>query len=525
MLRICSAALLLSTLVPFEVAAADGDVEPDTLADRGSPAWDRPILADPQAPTSQARPPRVFRDHGVGPTIDTTERPRSTLALDFDTASFGLARAALQRGELPPPSEIRVEEFVEVFAAGPPAKDGDRGGQLDIAIDAVASPQRRGYQLVRVTAYATASAPRPVDVVVAVDVSTSMATPPDLDEARETIVALSGALTRDDRLAVIELSSPHEVLIPLATPPSNDVLERELAGLGPAESPGMSAASLQAAYDLLAAKDRKRDRTVVVVGSGTTPDSGRANSQRAMWSLARRKSTRGAFNFTVGLGRKDYDDVLLSGLANAGRGAYTFAHEPSDTGRQLAQRIHQPLVAIDPVLEVEFDPAAVTRYRLLGFESRSEPAPARRTQANNAGLRAGTAVTALYEIKLRDGAPTAWGQARLRYVDPKTSKNRDLVQPLDGLKADAKVADANAQTQVAVLAAATAEKLRASYWARRLTWEQLDARFDSLPASVANDPDVARLGALIDDAASHEDRVESGRPRVGSDFDRQPVVR
>ncbi len=494
--------------------------------DASAPAWDRPILADPKAPPAQARPPRMFRDHGVGPTIDTTERPRSAFALDVDTASFGLARAALSRGELPRPAEVRVEEFIEVFAA-PPAQGKRAAERVGVEIDAVASSQRRGYQVVRITTYAHERAPRPVDVVVAVDVSAAMGTPPDLDDARETVQALGGALTRDDRLALVELSSPPEVVMPLATPPSIADLEAATRTLGPAEAPAMSEASLEAAYALLRTRDPKRDRVLVVLGPGSLPKPAGTDPRHAVWSLARDASSRGITTIPVGIGRGFFDDVLLGGLANAGRGAYVFAHEPSDTGRQLAQTLHAPVVAQDPVLEVEFDPAAVTRYRLLGFESRREPAPPANGQRHAAALRAGAAVTALYEVKLREGAPSAWGQVRLRYTDPSTGKAADVVQSLDGLEAGVALADASAPTQLSVLAAAVAEKLRASYWARRITWSQLRERYDALPEDLRALPDVARLGALLDEAASIEDDETRRVPeRTGSrPFARQPVVR
>ncbi|MEM6292707.1 MAG: von Willebrand factor type A domain-containing protein [Myxococcota bacterium] len=495
-------------------------------ADASAPAWDRPILADPKAAPTQARAPRMFRDHGVGPTIDTTERPRSAFALDVDTASFGLARAALSRGELPRPAEVRVEEFIEVFAA-PPSQTKRGSAPVGIEIDAVASSQRRGYQVVRITAYAHQRAPRPVDVVVAVDVSSAMATPPDLDDAREAVQALGGALTRDDRLALVELSSPPEVLAPLATPPSIADLETATGTLGPAEAPAMSEASLEAAYDLLRSRDPDRDRVLVVIGPGSLPKPAGADPRHAVWSLARAANRRGITTMPVGIGRGFFDDVLLGGLSNAGRGAYVFAHEPSDTGRQLAQTVHAPVVAHDPVLEVEFDPAAVTRYRLLGFESRREPAPTANGQPHAAALRAGGAVTALYEVKLREGAPIAWGQVRLRYTNPETGKASDVVRSLDGLEAGVALADAAAPTQLSVLAAAVAEKLRASYWARRITWSQLRERYDALPEDVRAQPDVARLGDLLDDAASLEDDGTRRVPgRTGRrPFARQPVVR
>ncbi len=529
MSRPALAALLLATLMPSGVGASEPAPEP--LARSGSegsaPAWDRPILADPKAPPAQSRPPRLFRDHGVGPTIDTTERPRSAFTLDFDTASFGLARAALDRGELPSPAEVRVEHFTEVFAT-PPPNDTGKPGALGIEVDAVASPQRRGYQLVRVTAYASAGPPRPVDVVIAVDVSTAMSNPPDLDDAREAVQALGGALTRDDRFALVELSSPPSVLVPLGAPPSITALEAEVARIGPAESPAVSDASLSAAYALLAERDPARDQVLVLLGSGMLPKPAGNDPRQAVWSLAHREAEAQAHTFTVGLGQSHYDDVLLTGLANAGRGAYVFGHEPSDTGRQIAQLVHRPIVALDPVLEVEFDPAAVTRYRLVGFESRRHPAPSTKDLPRRGALRAGGAVTALYEVKLRDGAPTAWGQVRLRYADPRSGKNLDLTRPLDGLEAAAPLADASVETQLAVLAAASAEKLRASYWARSLAWAQLGKRFATLPSAVISQPDVQRLGQLIDDAArldQRPDRFEASPARGTADFERQPVVR
>jgi|GEM_PF-2141775 len=517
MLRRALPSLLLLTFGPAQALAAA------PIARTGdAPAWDRPILADPESSDAQSGAARNFRDHGVGPTIDTAERPRGAFTLDHDTASFDLARAALARGEAPKPAEVRVEEFVKVFSAPPEAAPDDAA--LGIEVDAVSSAHRRGYQVVRITAFAPPKPERPVDVVVAVDVSSAMATPPDLDEARELVQTLGAGLSRDDRLALIELNSPPEVLLPLGPPPSIADLEAEAKKLGPAEAPAMSETTLASAFGAFGGKDPKRDRVVVVIGPGSLPKSTDSQAQRAVWQAAKDASRRGISTYAVGLGRAAYDDVLLGGLASAGRGAYLFAHEPSDTARRLAQMMRRPVAAKDPVLQVEFDPEAVTRYRLLGFEGRMEPAPSRREQPTSGALRAGEAVTALYEVKLRDDAPEVWGQARLRYTDPKTGKTRAHRQPLDGVKADTAPADASGRTQLVVLAAAVAEKLRASYWARRITWAQLQDRFAALPEPVRQEPDAARLGALIDDAAALQAKP-TRRRRKARPFDRMPVVR
>lgn len=520
----------LPTLLVLAVSPAQALAAPPLARKADAPAWDRPILADPKEGESNSRARRTFRDHGVGPTIDTAERPRGAFTLDHDTASFDLARAALARGEAPEPAEVRVEEFVKVFSQPPEKPSGS--APLGIEFDAVSSNDRRGYQIVRITAYAAPKPQRPIDVVVAVDVSAAMDTPPDLDEARELVQTLGAALSRDDRLALIELNSPPEVLLPLGPPPSIGDLEAEAKRLGPTEAPPMSETTLAAAFEAFGSdldRDPKRDRVVVVVGPGSLPQSSGGSSgdaRRAVWDAAKAASARGISTFAVGIGRATYDDLLLGGLASAGRGAYLFAHEPSDTARHLAQMMRRPMAARDPVLEVEFDPEAVTRYRLLGFEGRLEPAPTRREQPSGGALRAGDAVTALYEVKLRDDAPAVWGQARIRYTDPKTGKARAFAEPLDGLTAGVTSADAPVRTQLVVLAAAVAEKLRASYWARRITWSDLEARFSALPEETRQSPDAARLGTLIGAAAAlqtapeDEDERNDARP-----FDRMPVVR
>ncbi len=526
MVRHALPTLALLALAPGIAAAAAPALARTT--DASSPAWDRPILADPEQHKAADRPSRTFRDHGVGPTIDTAERPRGAFTLDYDTASFDLARAALARGEAPQPAEVRVEEFVKVFSV-PPEIVADPKARLAIEVDAVASSHRRGYQVIRVTAYAARQPQRPVDVVVAVDVSPAMATPPDLDGVRELVQTLGAALSRDDRIALVELNSPPEVLFPLGPPPSISDLEAEAKRLGPAEAPPMSETTLAAAFDALDRKKAGRDRVVVVLGPGSLPEStqsSRNEARRRVWATAQKAARHGVATYAVGVGRDTYDDVLLGGLASAGHGAYLFAHEPSDTARRLAQVMRRPVAARDPVLEVEFDPDAVTRYRLIGFEGRIEPAPGGREQPSGGALRAGDAVTALYEVKLRDQAPTRWGQVSLRYTDSDTGKTLSIRQPMDGLQAGVAMSDASGRTQLVTLAAAVAEKLRASYWARRITWAELQDRFTALPEDLRQDPDAARLGAMIDDAAALRTTPnDSENSDASQPFERMPVVR
>lgn len=466
-------------------------------------AFVRPVLLEPTRGPADAEAARTFKSYGVGPTIDTTEESTSRIDLDLDTASYTLARAAIRSGELPAEASVRVEEFLAAIA---PASDSPDA--FTIELDATASPQRTGYQVLRVAVRAPRAEAIPVDIVLAIDGTAPMED--HIDAAREVVLAVASELGKEDRIGVVLVGAQSQELAALARPDAR-ALTKALAQLDDlaAQTPAADL-GLPAAYRSF---DPSRSAHLVALTTGVGADT-------PLFELVAGEAVAGRRTSALGLGDAAYDDVALERIAHAGRGRYLFVDDPDEAARVI-EHARAPVVAITPRLTVRFDPTAVTLYRLLGYESRTPEHAADGPGSEPSVLAAGDTSTVLYEIKLADDAPPRWGEAELQFVSPSDGKVQTVLVPIEGLPR------AGTDMMLATIAAGAAEKLRGSYWARRLAWSDLAGLHRKLPASTRKRADVAELGRLVDKLAKldqRRDRFEARSPQARMDFDRLPVI-
>ncbi len=174
--------------------------------------------ADPGVLAARGNAPRnmYFKHWGVNPTIDTEEQPRSTFAVDVDTASYTMARSYLERGQLPAEASVRVEEFVNAFDYGyePPAA----GDVFSVHAEAAPSPNRKGYHVLHVGVKGKEvkkSERKAATLVFVVDVSGSMDSDNRLGLVKRSLRLLVGQLGEDDKVGVVTYgSNAREVLQP-----------------------------------------------------------------------------------------------------------------------------------------------------------------------------------------------------------------------------------------------------------------------------------------------------------------------
>jgi Ca-activated chloride channel family protein len=185
------------------------------------------------------------------------------------------------------------------------------------------------------------------------------------------------------------------------------------------------------------------------------------------------------------------------------------------------------VVAKDVKIQVEFDPEVVARYRLIGYENRAMAAGEFDDDHTDAGeIGAGHSVTALYEIRLR-GRGRALGTLRIRYQPPEGGASVLVERPLPWRMVREKGA-ASPATTLSLVAAGLAEKLRASYWARTLDYQQLIDLLASLPPEATRKEDVSELGRLVvlaRDLDSRLDKFERVVPVARMGFEHVPVLR
>lgn len=471
-----------------------------------------------------------FRHYGVNPTIDTEEEPISSFALDVDTASYTLARGYLERGEMPEESSIRVEEFLNAIDYRYPLPPRD---DFALHTELVPAPHRAGYHVLHVGLRAREVAGKdraPANLVFVVDVSASMALESRLQLVQDSIAALVPRLGPKDRVALVSYGDTAEVVLPPTPGDRGETIKDALAKLAPTGSTDVDA-GLRLGYDLASKGLIDGGINRVLLFSDGVVTSGPEAAEELLAHVAD-AAARGVTISTLGVGVENYDDVLLEQLADRGNGNYEYLDRLGEAERVLVRNLTGTLqvIARDAKVQLEFDPAVVARYRLLGYENRGLSPDAFSSESTDAGeIGPGHAVTALYEVQFRGRAPAAdgaddFGRLRLRYRQPHTGLARELTARLSRPGTDATPSPA---TRTALVVGEFAEKLRGSYWVRDLGWPEIQAGYAALGEAELARSEIAELGALIEAAARLDRRVPTpDREIAGSqlDFDRMRVL-
>lgn len=454
-------------------------------------------------PNDAAYGDMFFRTYGTNPFVDTEDDALSTFGLDVDTGSFTLARSYLDRGHLPPPEAIRVEEFVNFFDYGDPAP---RRGEFTLTAEEAPSPFATGNRerLVRfgVKAQEVVTAERdPAVLIFVVDVSGSMGREDRLGLVKRSLELLLDQLTPEDQIGLVVYGSRGEILLePTA---SKDAIRRAIDRLVPAGSTNAEE-GLELAYELARRNYQRGTINRVILCSDGVANVGRTGPESIL-DRVRIAADEGIELTTVGFGMGNYNDLLMEQLADQGDGTYAYVDSLDEARRLFVENLTGTLqtIASDAKAQVEFNPKAVSRYRLLGYENRDIADERFRDDTVDAGeIGAGHEVTALYEIKLHEDVNRRDRLAtlRLRYRSKATD---EVIES----SIDLKVRDmapswesSSIALQLSSLAAEFAEILKGSYWAKDSDLEQVHRHLRPLADELATDEQIQDLLFLVERA-------------------------
>ena len=477
-----------------------------------------------------------FRHSGVNPFVVTAADALSTFALDVDNASYTMARAYLERGELPPAAAVRVEECVNFFAQDYRAPDE---GDFRISVDGAPSPFGEGYHLLRIGLRARdvpAAARRPAVLTFVIDVSGSMRREGRLELVKSALRVLLDELDVDDTVGIVTYTTRADVALPPTPAGRRSLIAGVIAGLEPQQTTNVNE-GLEYGYRM--ARDSFRPGAVnriILCSDGVANES--ITVAEGILDDVRREADAGIHLTAIGVGMGNYNDVLLEKLADRGDGNYYYVDDLAEARRIFRRDLVGTLqtVARDAKVQVEFDPEVVLRWRLLGYENRAVSDRDFRNDAVDAGeVGAGHQVTALYEVKLatafprtsaesgvRRGSGAPLGVVRLRYREPESEGRqaglaRELSRSVTPRDLGRSFAAAAPRLRLDAAVAEFAELLRGSYWARggdmgrvaRLAGELAD----ELPrdAAVADFARLARTAADLrrdDGDGGHHDHEE-----------------
>ncbi len=414
-----------------------------------------------------------LRAFGSRPFESARRKPIATFAASVDTASYSHARAYLERGELPPADLVRTEAFINAFR-GSYGDSGPQNGTFALHLELAPSPfgdVQRAPWLLRATAVAR-DVPRgertPLALTFAVDVSGSMAPLNRLELVKSALELLVEELDSFDRVALVAYSSVARIILPMTHASDRGPLLEAIRGLasgGGTNLEGGLALAYQHAADHF---DPAAGNRVVLLSDGVGNIG--AVTREALLAGVGAQRAKGIYLNTIGVGMGDHNDALLDDLARTGDGIATYVDDEREARRAFVENFVGSFetVARDVKLQVEFDPARVGRWRLLGYESRALADRSFRDDSVDAGeVNAGHSVVALFELHdVSLQGPGALTTFRVRHKPPFGAPGADapseqaaVIRGSDALSA---VASASPAFRLSAAVAQAAEMLRAS---------------------------------------------------------------
>jgi Ca-activated chloride channel family protein len=449
-------------------------------------------------------PTTTVPDLGVNPFVVASQDHLSTFALDVDTGSYTAARNYITAGTLPPASSVRPEEFINYFRYDYPVPEESAFG---IYVDSAPSPYGTAgthYVRIGIQGQRVSDAQRKDAVLTfVIDVSGSMAEPNRLPLVKQALRLLVNELRPTDQVGIVVYGSEARIVLDHTGVADKDAILKAIDSL---ENEGSTnaEAGLTQGY-MLASKHLKADaiNRVILCSDGvanvgsTTPDGIRQS--------IRDYTKQGILLTTVGFGMGDYNDYLMEQLADDGDGSYAYVDTLASAKRIFVENLTGTLqvIAKDAKVQVDFNPAVVSRYRLVGYENRDVADNDFRNDAVDAGeIGAGHTVTVLYEVELAGDAMGNALTVQMRYADPKTGAVTELNQPFERGTFGQDFAGSKARFQLAVAAAGFAEQLRDSEFASTQSPDDVLAIAQRIAPQLSKDADVQEFLQLVTQAGA-----------------------
>lgn len=409
-------AIAAATMQTSRTAPAGGEAQamPGLAAERlmvTPPQQSDNVIAPPVANTES------FANAAVNPLKITAEAPVSTFSIDVDTASYALVRSSLSRGQLPPRDAVRIEEMVNYFPYDYPAP-GAGEAPFRPTVTTFQTHWNADTQLVHIALQGRmpeiAERP-PLNLVFLIDTSGSMDDPAKLPLLKQSFRLMLDQLRPQDQVAIVEYAGgAGQVLAPTAATERAAILQaiQSLGAGGATNGQG----GLEQAYSLAETMGEEGEISRIILATDGDFNVGLSDPQALKTFIADKRVT-GTYLSVLGFGRGNLDDATMQALAQNGNGTAAYIDTLSEAQKVLVDQLSGALfpIASDVKVQVEFNPARIAEYRLIGYETRALRREDFNNDAVDAGeLGAGHAVTAIYEVT-PVGSPAQLGDP-LRYA-------------------------------------------------------------------------------------------------------------
>jgi len=426
------------------------------------------------------------------PVKRAQEQPVSTFSIDVDTGSYTNVRRWLTSGQLPPTDAVRVEELLNYFSYDyqPPQTQ-----PFSVTTEIAPAPWYSQHHLLHIGIKgferAQAQLP-PAHLVFLIDVSGSMSDANKLDLLKQSLTLLTQQLTQQDKISIVVYAGAAGLVL---EPTAGDQKHKILAALDRLEAGGSTngGEGIQLAYAIAEQAFIPKGINRILLATDGDFNVGMVDFN-ALIDLVEHKRQQGVALTTLGFGRGNYNDQLMEQLADVGNGHYAYIDTLNEARKVLVEELASTLeiIAQDVKVQIEFNPAVVAEYRLMGYENRQLKREDFENDRVDAGeIGAGHTVTALYELTLVGSSaqrlkPLRYQSAsnptqradelallRLRYKAPQSEHSQLLEFVLKTEEIIHSMAATSTDFRFAAAVAAFGQLLRQSQYLESFTYEDV----------------------------------------------------
>ena len=332
---------------------------------------------------------------------DVAREPLSTFSIDVDTAAYANVRRFLNQNTIPPADAVRIEELVNYFPTAEEGPAHDAKEPFAVRVEMAPCPWQPVHRLARIAIKGRelGNDRKNSNLVFLVDVSGSMNEPNKLPLVQQSLRMLTEQLGEGDRVTMVVYAGSSGLVLP----PTNGEKKQEiLAAIDKLKAGGSThgSAGIQLAYEQAVAGFIKEGVNRVILCTDGDFNVG-VSSPEALETLITQKAKSGVFLSVLGFGSGNLKDRTMETLADKGNGNYAYIDSLSEARKVLVEQMSGTLVTIakDVKIQVEFNPASVRSYRLIGYENRMLAKEDFNDDSKDAGeIGAGHSVVALYEV-------------------------------------------------------------------------------------------------------------------------------
>ncbi|WP_306144952.1 VWA domain-containing protein [Roseibium sp. MMSF_3412] len=359
------------------------------------------LAHDPSRPVLQQSGRERFASAETNPLKQVAENPVSTFSIDVDTASYSFVRASLNGGRLPNQDAVRVEEMINYFSYDYAVPES-REIPFETSVSVVETPWNEHTRLMQIgiQGYKVPLTDLPPqNLVFLIDTSGSMADANKLPLLQQSFRLLLSSLRDEDEVAIVTYAGSAGVLLEPTKASNKSLILQKINAL---TSRGSTAGheGLKGAYALAEQMSGDGEQTRVILATDGDFNVGLADTKSLKRYISEQRK-KGTALSVLGFGRGNYNDELMQALAQNGQGVAAYIDTLSEARKVLVDQVVSSIsmIAQDVKIQVEFNPATVSEYRLIGYETRALNTEDFRNDKVDAGdIGAGHRVTALYEV-------------------------------------------------------------------------------------------------------------------------------